>query len=48
LKFGKTALCLSVQGESYRADLHWYEEPSVGRVKWKVKADKDGNWFYDD
>ena len=36
------------QGESYRANIHWYEEPSVGRVKYKVKPDADGNWFYDD
>ena len=35
-------------GESFMAELHWYEEPTVGRVKWKVKPDKDGNWFYDD
>lgn len=36
------------QGESYKADLHWYEEPSVGRVEWKVKPDADGNWFIED
>jgi len=37
------------QGESYFVELHWYEEPSVGKYKWKVKADKDGNWFiYED
>ena len=37
------------QGESYFVELHWYEEPSVGKHKWKVKADKDGNWFiYED
>ena len=35
-------------GESFKVNLHWYEEPSVGKVKWKVKPDKDGNWFYDD
>ena len=35
-------------GESYKADLHWYEEPSVGRVEWKVKPDADGNWFIED
>ena len=39
---------IDYEGESYRVNLHWYEEPTVGRVKWKVKADKDGNWFYDD
>ena len=37
------------QGESYFVELHWYEEPSAGKHKWKVKADKDGNWFiYED
>lgn len=36
------------EGESYLAELHWFEEPSVGRVKWKIKADADGNWFYDE
>ena len=35
-------------GESYKAELHWYEEPSVGRVEWKVKPDADGNWFRDE
>lgn len=35
-------------GESYRAKLHWYEEPTVGKIKWKVKPDADGNWFIDD
>lgn len=35
-------------GESYKANLHWYEEPSVGRVEWKVKPDADGNWFIED
>lgn len=23
--------------ESYKAELHWYEEPTVGRIKFKVK-----------
>lgn len=35
-------------GESYRAELHWYEEPTAGRHKWKVKPDADGNWFIED
>ena len=35
-------------GESYKAELHWFEEPSVGRVEWKVKPDADGNWFIED
>lgn len=36
------------EGESYHAELHWYEEPTAGRHKFKVKPDKDGNWFIDD
>jgi hypothetical protein len=40
---------IDYQGESYKVNLHWYEEPSVGRVEWKVKPDADGNWFvYED
>lgn len=35
-------------GEIYHAELHWYEEPTVGKHKWKVKPDADGNWFIDD
>lgn len=36
------------QGESYHAELHWYEEPTAGKHKWKVKPDADGNWFIDE
>ena len=36
------------EGESYLAELHWYEEPTAGRHKWKVKPDADGNWFIED
>ena len=35
-------------GESFLAELHWYEEPSVGRVEYKIKPDAGGNWFYED
>lgn len=28
---------INYKGESRKADVHWYEEPSVGRVKFKVK-----------
>lgn len=28
---------VDMDGESYEAEVHWYEEPSVGRVKFKVK-----------
>lgn len=34
-------------GESYKVEIHWYEEPSVGQTDWKVKPDADGNWFYE-
>ena len=36
------------EGESCKVELHWYEEPSAGKVKWKVKSDASGNWFIDD
>ena len=36
------------EGESYHAELHWYEEPTAGKHKWKVKPDADGNWFIED
>ena len=39
---------IDYHGESYLADIHWYEEPSVGRVDYKLKPDADGNWFYED
>ena len=35
-------------GESFCAELHWYEEPTAGKHKWKVKPDADGNWFIED
>ena len=35
-------------GESDKANSHWYQEPGVGRVEWKVKPDADGNWFIDE
>lgn len=39
---------IDYQGEDYKAVLHWYQEPSVGKVEWKVKPDADGNWFIDE
>lgn len=36
------------RGESYKAALHWYQEPTIGRVEWKVKPDAAGNWFFDE
>ena len=39
---------VNYEGESYKVELHWYEEPSVGKVEFKIKPDADGNWFYED
>ena len=33
------------KGESYKAELHWFQEPSAGKHDWKVKIDYGGNWF---
>lgn len=35
------------EGESYLAEVHWYEEPTAGRHKFKVKT-HDGNWIQED
>lgn len=39
---------IDYDGESYHVELHWYEEPTAGRHKFKVKPDGEGNWFIDD
>ena len=39
---------VDVDGESYKANIHWYEHPETGRVKFKVKPDRAGNWFIDE
>lgn len=39
---------IDYNGESYKVELHWYQEPNVGRVEWKVKPDADGNWFIEE
>ena len=36
---------IDVSGEDFLAELHWYEEPSVGRVAFKIKRQPGGNWF---
>lgn len=36
------------EGESYKAEVHWYKHPKVGNVRYKVKPDEGGNWFYED
>jgi hypothetical protein len=35
---------LDYLGESNKAELHWYEEPTVGQVEFKVKTNY-GEWF---
>jgi len=34
------------ESESYRAELHWYQESTVGKVDWKIKPQREG-WFID-
>ena len=38
---------LIFRGEVYKAEVHWYEEPTVGRVKCKVKS-YNGEWIIDE
>lgn len=35
------------EGESYKTEVHWYEEPTVGKVKFKVKS-YNGEWIIDE
>ena len=35
------------QGESYKAEVHWYEEPTAGKHDFKVKM-RNGDWFIED
>ena len=35
-------------GESFKAELHWYNHPLTGNVDYKIKPDAGGNWFYED
>ena len=40
---------VNVNGESVLAELHWYEEPSLGRVEFKIKPQPGGDLFiYED
>ena len=32
-------------GESYQAEIHWYQEPSVGKVEFKLKPQRGGDFF---
>lgn len=36
---------LDVDGEYLQAELHWYEEPHIGKVDFKLKRQKSGEWF---
>lgn len=40
---------VDVDGESFKAELHWFEEHTHDIIyDMKVKPDKSGNWYYDD
>lgn len=40
---------VDLDGESVLVELHWYQEPTVGKVDFKIKAQPGGGWFsYDD
>lgn len=39
---------VTVNGERGSVDIHWYEEPKIGRVLGKVKEDEVYCWFYPD
>ena len=34
--------------DSYKAELHWYQESTVGKILWKLKPQKDGGYFIDE
>ena len=38
---------VDLDGESYKAELHWYQEASIGKVDWKLKPQKGGEYFID-
>lgn len=38
---------VEISGESEHVELHWYEEPSIGKVKIKIKRQADGRWYLD-
>ena len=35
-------------GDSRFVEIHWYQEPSVGKVEFKIKIQPDGSWYLDD
>lgn len=36
---------VNIDGEVLKAELHWYQEPTVGKVNMKIKQQKDGELF---
>lgn len=38
---------VDIDGESYKAEVHWYEEQTIGRVEFKIKS-RNGEWIIDD
>ena len=38
---------VDVDGDVFTAELHWFQEESVGKVMWKLKPQKGGNWYID-
>ena len=38
---------VDVNGEPFKAELHWFQEDNVGKVMWKLKPQKGGNWYID-
>lgn len=36
------------EDESFKAELHWYQEDSAGKVEWKIKTQKGGAWYIDE
>lgn len=40
---------VDLDGESVLVELHWYQEPTAGKVDFKIKAQPGGEWYsYDD
>jgi len=35
------------EDESYKAEIHWYQEPTIGKVEFKLKPQIGGEYFID-
>jgi len=35
------------ESESYKAEIHWYQEPTIGKVEFKLKPQRGGKYFID-